>query len=125
MKKDLIVVGPIQLGIPPFKPNKIIAGGEDVFFLSTVATNPLLINGNLPSAMTLMAGRPYRLRLETMNLTNVAPGPFISIPRTFPVGIPAQTFLLGIKLPTPQEGRPELFEIKARPTHQLQTSIHL
>ena len=108
---DIFVVGPIQLDIPQFKPGKIIAGGEDVFFLTTVATNPLLINGDLPSATTLMAGKSYRLRLETMNLTNVAPGPFISIARTFPVGVPAQTFLLGIKLPMPQEGRPELFEI--------------
>jgi len=107
---DIYAVGPIQLGIPPFKPNKIIAGGEDVYFLVYAVTNPLLINGTLPSATTLVAGRPYRLRLETFNLTNGVPGPFAEINSVFP-GVPLQAFLLGFTAQDPQEGRAELLEV--------------
>ncbi|MDZ7362578.1 MAG: hypothetical protein ONB46_17920 [candidate division KSB1 bacterium] len=107
---DVYAVGPIQFGVPPFKPNKIIAGGEDFYFLVYVVTNPLLINGTLPSATTLVAGRPYRLRLETFNLTNGVPGPYAEINSVFP-GSPLQAFLFGFTAAEPQEGRAELLEV--------------
>jgi hypothetical protein len=107
---DIFAIGPLQLGIPPFKPNKIIAGGEDVYFLVYVVTNPLLINGTLPSATTLVAGRPYCLRLETFNLTNGVPGPYAEIHSVFP-GYPLQAFLLGFTAQEPHEGRAELLEV--------------
>jgi len=108
---DVFVAGPVQFGMPPFKPNKIVAGGEAVWFFINVVTNPLLINGVLPSATTLLAGRPYRLRLQTLNLTNVAAGPALSIDWSFPIGMSAQTFLFGVSFRTPLQGRPELIEV--------------
>lgn len=107
---DIYAIGPIQgFGVPPFRPNKIIAGREAAFFLVYVVTNPMLIGGVNPSATTLMAGRPYTLRLESINLTNVAPGPSVAVRSVFP-GTPVQAFLLGFRAPNPLQGRPEVLD---------------
>ncbi|GEM_PF-5787463 len=107
---DVFAVGPVQFGMPPFKPNKIVAGGEAVWFLVSVVTNPLPVGPGLPSATQLVAGRPYRLRLQSLNLTNVTSGPAVSFNSIFP-GVPSQTFLLGLSFQMPLQGRPELYEI--------------
>jgi hypothetical protein len=110
---DVFAVGPVQFGVPPFRPNKIVAAGDVVWFFVSVVTNPLPIPGGggfLPSATQLVAGRPYRLRLQSLNLTNVTAGPAIAINSIFP-GVPSQTFLLGLSFRTPLQGRPELYEV--------------
>ncbi|NIV91671.1 hypothetical protein GWN42_02425 [candidate division KSB1 bacterium] len=109
---DLFVFGPIQFIPPAARPNKILASGEPVFFITFVVTNPLFIDGlNPPTAQTVMAGRTYNLRLETVNLTNVAPGPTAVINSAFPGVTPVQVFLLGFATPLVAEGRPELLEV--------------
>lgn len=112
---DVFAIGPVQglFATSYVKPHKIFAGGEVAFFFLYVATNPLGINyGPPPSATTVMAGKHYRLRLETLNLTNVTPGPVISIPSIFP-GDPnwLQSYLVGFSIPNPLEGRPEIIEV--------------
>lgn len=109
---DLFLIGPFQSIPSVARPNKIIAGNETVSFIAAVATNPLPIDGfNPPSAQVVMAGRRYRFRLETFNLTNGTVGPLVSITSAFPGSSSLQVFGLSMIVPTPLQGRPELFEV--------------
>jgi hypothetical protein len=108
---DLFVLGPIQNIFTTPRPNKIIAGGEWVHFLIFVVTNPLSIDGITPPTATgVMGGWQYRLRLETINLTNVVAGPTVVGTWAFP-GFPVQVFLYSFQAPTPAQGQQQLLEV--------------
>ena len=107
---DVYATGPVQnITLPAYWPHKIFAGGELVYFYIYVVTNPLPLSLG-PSAMTILSGRPYSLRLETLNLTNVSAGPVASGTFTFPGTTSVQSFLGVMSFPTPAEGRPEVIE---------------
>lgn len=106
---DIFALGPIQgLSLPPYGPHKIFAGGEPTIFFVFVVTNPMPLMAG-PSATTVMAGKPYKLRLTTMNVTSVNAGPSLEIDSVFP-GTPVQGFLFIMNQPTPAQGRPEIVE---------------
>jgi hypothetical protein len=109
---DLFVLGPIQNPFTTSRPNKIVAGGEWVHFFIFVVTNPLNISGPPPSAMGVMGGWQYKLRLETINLTNVVAGPVVNPPPwIFPGTFPVQLFLYSFLAPTPAQGQQQLLEV--------------
>jgi hypothetical protein len=97
----------------PFLPSKVIRAGEPAFMLAVIRRNPNPIPTTLISAATLMRPLEYTLRLETVNLTNVANGPdFGPIVNTF-----ANDFfgflnlhIIPINFPAPPQGRPNLYE---------------
>jgi len=107
---DVFVMGPFQnIMAPPFLPHKVIAAGEPAFFLAYVVKNPLPTPGNGPSALMLMNGRPFNLRAEMVNLSNVTDGPDIFVQSAFTTEL-VQAFLLVFAAPTPPQGKPDLYE---------------
>jgi len=82
---NLLTIGPIQFfGNPPWRPNKIIAAGELTLLLGVVWVNPAPDpGGGIPGTVAL-GGRPYRIRFETINLTNVTNGPDATFAGVFP-----------------------------------------
>jgi len=82
---NVLTVGPIQfLGDPPWRPNKIIAAGELTLLLGVVWVNPAADPGGGVPATVVLGGRSYRIRFETIDLTNVTNGPDRTFTGTFP-----------------------------------------
>jgi hypothetical protein len=108
---DVFVTGPFQnIAAPPFLPHKIVAAGEAAFFLAFVVKNPRPTPGPGPSALMLMNGRPFNLRAEMMNLSNVTDGPDIVVASAFNTEV-VQAFLLLFAAPAPPQGKPDLYEV--------------
>lgn len=83
---DLAVLSPIQfVSNPPYQPHKIIAGGEFTFVLGYIWTNPTvdIAHGFLNPASQQLSWRPYRVRFEQIDLTNVVNGPDHTVTGTF------------------------------------------
>ncbi len=68
--------GPLQFfGNPPYRPSKIIAAGEWALMVGVVWINPANgPGGSLPGTVVL-GDRDYRVRFETINLSDVVNGP--------------------------------------------------
>ncbi len=82
---NVLTVGPIQFsGDPPWRPNKIIAAGEWTLLLGVVWINPAADPGGGVPGTVVLGGRNYRIRFETVNLTNVTNGPDRTFTGTFP-----------------------------------------
>jgi hypothetical protein len=82
---NVLTVGPIQFfGDPPWRPNKIIAAGELALILGVVWINPAADPGGGVPGTVVLGGRNYRIRFETINLTNVTNGPDATFTGTFP-----------------------------------------
>lgn len=93
---DLAVLSPIQfVATPPYLPHKVIAGGELTLVLAYMWTNPTVdvANGFLNPASLQLGGRPYRVRFEQVDLTNVTNGPDFTITNTFGPIAPMLTVL--------------------------------
>lgn len=115
---NLMLAGPFQPVAPlgPFAPQKIIRHGEPAFLLAAFWRNPApLPFGPNPSAAQIMSPYTCRLRLEGINLSDVANGPdFVD---TFAFG-PGNINIRAIVLPTaaftpPTDGNPKLWEFNA------------
>ncbi|MGH7492582.1 MAG: hypothetical protein ACREOO_09315 [bacterium] len=108
---DVFVVGPFQnITRPPFLPQKVVAAGEPAFFLVFVVKNPLPTPGSGPSALMLMNGRPFNLRAEMVNLSDVSDGPDIVLCSAFNTDM-VQAFLLVFAAPVPPQGKPDMYEV--------------
>jgi len=82
---NVLTVGPIQFfGDPPWRPNKIIAAGEWTLILGVVWVNPAADPGGGVPGTVVLGGRDYRIRFETVNLTNVTNGPDRTFAGRFP-----------------------------------------
>ncbi|MCL5996814.1 MAG: hypothetical protein M1546_12275 [Chloroflexi bacterium] len=81
---NCLTVGPIQFTLnPPYQPSKIIAAGEPALMLGVVWINPANSDGGGLPGTVVLGGRDYRVRFETMNLTDVADGPDMTFAGTF------------------------------------------
>ena len=83
---DIVAFSPIQfIGPAPYAPHKVVASGEFALVLAYMWTNPLvsIADGFATSASTQLGSRPYRVRFEQVDLTNVANGPDFTITGTF------------------------------------------
>jgi hypothetical protein len=83
---DLLALSPQQFINAPFtfRPQKIVAGGEAVLLLAVLFINPLPTPFSGPSATQYLGGRPFRVRFEQIDLTNVANGPDFTFVGVFP-----------------------------------------
>jgi len=82
---NVLTIGPIQFfGDPPWRPGKIIAAGEWALILGVVWVNPAADPGGGVPGTVVLGGRDYRIRFETINLTNVTDGPDRTFVGTFP-----------------------------------------
>jgi hypothetical protein len=73
---DCLTVGPIQFfGDPPYRPAKVIAAGELALIQGVIWVNPLNWPGGSLPGTTVLGGRSYRARFETINLSTVSNGP--------------------------------------------------
>ncbi len=116
---NLLLAGPFQPIAPlgPFQPRKVIRHNEPAFMLAAFWRNPApLPGGPNPSAAQIMSPYQCQVRLQTMNLSNVLPGPaFVPAPFVFGGGnvnivtvpISPGTF------PAPGQGNPTLYEMNA------------
>lgn len=82
---NVLTIGPIQFfGDPPWRPGKIIAAGEWALILGVVWVNPAADPGGGVPGTVVLGGRDYRIRFESINLTNVTDGPDRTFIGTFP-----------------------------------------
>jgi hypothetical protein len=91
---DVVLAGPIQFFRPngPYRPSKIIAANEWTLMCGIVFVNPELGPGGSMSGQTNLADRPYRVKMETVNLSSVTDGPdYVEMAR-FPVEPPTFTY---------------------------------
>jgi len=81
---NCLTVGPIQFyDAPPYRPSKIIAAGEETLILGVIWINPAdTQDGGDPGTHSL-AERDYRVRFETIDLTDVVSGPGKKFEDTF------------------------------------------
>lgn len=112
---DLIAVGPFQfVGPGPFRPSRIVRTGEPAFLLAAVWRNPTPLGftpGN-PSAADVMAGQPFVIRGQTVNVNDVINGPDLGpVNGTFGGGFTDFFFLLIPSVPAPPDGSPLLLDI--------------
>jgi hypothetical protein len=110
---DLLTLSPQQFIAAPvtFRPQKIVAGGEFALLLAILFINPLPTPGGGPSATQYLGGRPFRVRFEQMDLTNVANGPDFTFVGVFPGVAPVLSiFPVGI-VPANPGLNPQLVEL--------------
>jgi len=60
---------------PPYRPSKIIAAGEWALMVGVVWINPANGPGGSLPGTTVLGDRSYRVRFETINLSDVSNGP--------------------------------------------------
>jgi hypothetical protein len=98
---DLLTLSPQQLIAPPvtFRPQKIVAGGEPALLLAVLFINPLPTPFGGPSATQYLGGRPFRVRLEQVDLTNVADVPRHHLCGCLSWGGPGDQHLPGLHRP--------------------------
>lgn len=74
---DVACTSPIQFeSLPPYRPDKIIAAGEDAFIVAFLFVNPAVSVPDgfaVPPAVQL-AGRDFRVKLDEMNISDVVVG---------------------------------------------------
>jgi hypothetical protein len=110
---DVLAFSPIQqITFPPYEPSRIIAAGEEAIIYALVFINPTVDVGQgfaIPATVQL-GGRRLRVRLEQVNLSDVADGPDQTFALTLPS--PAPTFIWVPFLLTPGDPgiNPDLFE---------------
>jgi hypothetical protein len=113
---DIACTSPIQFeGFPPYRPGKVIAGGEEAFVIAFLWVNPVVSVSDgfaIPPTVQL-AGRAFRVALHELNITDATVGANVVDPLqpgTF--GTPADAlsaFVFTIRPPDPGPN-PKLFE---------------
>jgi hypothetical protein len=109
---NCLTVGPIQfIGNPPYLPNKIVSAGDPALMLGLVWVNPAPGPGASLPGTTVLGGRNYRIRFESLNLSTVSNGPDATFTGTF--GSPAAIVTPFVWwMPTPDPGaNPSLHEV--------------
>jgi hypothetical protein len=74
---DIACTSPIQfIGLPPYAPGKIIAGGEDAFIVAFLFVNPTVdvASGFAVPPTTQLASRNFRVKLEELNVSDATVG---------------------------------------------------
>jgi hypothetical protein len=113
---DVICTSPIQfIGLPPYAPGKIIAGGEDAFIVAFLFVNPTVdvANGFAVPPTTQLANRNFRVKLEELNISDATVGTNVSTPlQTGTFGAPAATLSAFVFRLSPADPgpNPKLFE---------------
>ena len=108
---NCLTVGPYQfMTDPPYRPSKIIAADEWALMLGIVWINPLNSPGGGLSGTIVLGARDYRVRFETINLSDVANGPDRQFAGTFPSPAPVVNTFLWWFRPSDPGRNPNLYE---------------
>ncbi len=108
---NALTIGPIQfLGNPPYRPNKIIAAGEPTLMLGVVWINPVNSDGGGLPGTVVLGARPYRMRFETVNLSNVSDGPDFTATGVFSSPAPTVSIFPWFFVPGDPGPNPAMFE---------------
>lgn len=109
---NVLTLGPFQAFGPvgPYRPSKIIAGGELAFMLGVVWVNPAPGPGGSLPGTTVLGNRPYRIRFETINLSTVSNGPDATFIGTFAGPAPVVTVVPWFFVPGDPGVNPNLYE---------------
>lgn len=113
---DVVCTSPIQFEtLPPYRPSKIIAGGEDAFILAFLFVNPTVsvADGFAVPPSVQLAGRDFRVKLDEMNVSDVIVGTNCVNPlQTGTFGSPAATLSAFLFQLSPGDPglNPKLFE---------------
>ena len=113
---DIACTSPIQfIGLPPYAPSKVIAGGEDAFIIAFLFVNPTVdvANGFLVPPTTQLANRNFRVKLDEMNVSDVSVGTNVgTVLQTGTFGSPAASLSAFVFQLSPQDPgpNPKLFE---------------
>jgi hypothetical protein len=102
---DVLATTPIQfINDPPFKPGKIIAGGELALIVAIVRITAF--------NKTVLSGRTVRVNLERVNLTNVTDvAPQLFLDFHVPTNVPDFTPFFFFFVPqAPTQGKPNAIE---------------
>src|SRR5262245_2908737 len=95
---DLISFSPIQvIGLPPYEPSKIIAGGELAFLVAALFINPLpdVTSGFAIPPSVQLGNRSFRVSFDRLNLTNAAAEPSFVFTGAFgPAPVPNLIFFI-------------------------------
>jgi hypothetical protein len=113
---DIACTSPIQFdGLPPYRPGKVIAGGEEAFVVAFLWVNPVVsvTDGFAIPPTVQLAGRNFRVALHELNITDAAVGANVVNPLqqgTFGTPAAALTaFVFSIRPPDPGPN-PKLYE---------------
>lgn len=114
---DIACTSPIQVeGLPPYRPGRVIAGGEDAFVVAFLFINPTpsVADGFAVPPAVQLAGRDFRVAAHEMNISNVTVGTnIVGALQQGKFTTPAPTlsfFIFQISPPDPGPD-PKLFEI--------------
>ncbi|MGJ3249123.1 MAG: hypothetical protein ACFE0I_24000 [Elainellaceae cyanobacterium] len=111
---DVVTLSPIQfIGLPPYEPGKVIAGGELALQLALVFINPTV---DLPCGFAVpptvqLGGRTLRVRFERIDLTNVANGPDTTFNIVLPNPAPAVVLIPQFFIAPDPGINPQLVEV--------------
>lgn len=109
---NCLTVGPIQFtSNPPYLPNKIVAAGDLCLMLGVIWVNPAPGPIATLSGTTVLGGRPYRLRFETVNLSTVTNGPDATFTGTFSSLAPVVSVFPWYWIPPNPGPNPNLLEV--------------
>jgi hypothetical protein len=107
---NVLTLGPIQFfGNPPWRPSRIIAAGELALILGVVWVNPAPDPGGGVPGTVVLGGRNYRIRFESINLTNVTNGPDRPFVGQFPA-VPSIHFFPWFFVPNDPGINPALYQ---------------
>jgi hypothetical protein len=110
---DVLAFSPIQqITFPPYEPSRIIAAGEQAIIWALVFINPTVDVGQgfaIPATVQL-GGRRMRVRLEQVNLSDVADGPDDTFDFVLPSPAPSLIWLPFLISAADPGNDPDLFE---------------
>jgi hypothetical protein len=110
---DVLAYSPIQqITFPPYEPSRIIAGGEDAVIYALVFINPAVDVGQgfaIPATVQL-GGRTLRVRLEQVNLSDLANGPDQTVVLNLPAPAPSLIWVPFQFTAADPGANPDLFE---------------
>ena len=110
---DVLAFSPIQqITFPPYEPSRIIAAGEQAVIWALVFINPTVdvAQGFAIPATVQLGGRDMRVRLEQVNLSDVADGPDDTFDFILPAPAPSLIWLPFVLTPGDPGNDPDLFE---------------
>lgn len=109
---DIFPLSPIQVLAAPlaFPPGQIIRSGEICLLAAVLFINPNPIFGGL-SGLQIVSGRGFRVRAETIDLTNLVVGPAFNFVGTFPAVPSVINIFLVFTIPVNPGPQPQVREL--------------
>jgi hypothetical protein len=113
---DIACTSPIQFeGLPPYRPSKVIAGGEDAFIFAFLWVNPLVsvTDGFAVPPTVQLAARNFRVAMHELNVSDATVGTNVLNPvQTGTFGSPADSLSFFVFQITPADPgpNPKLYE---------------